>query len=219
MNPTAHQLQQLATIAGLGTTPPPSLREVAVALDVGVSAVAKLVGRLGDLELVTTGRGRRTLRITPAGRAVLAEAEAAAPELPDAGHRQWRNRYLFAHTRDAVRSWAAQRDGKRADRARGGSGGGRTPALEDVARVGRVLQGLATGPQLGVLVAWSRGGVSITDQRVKALVDRVTLRLQSLRIVASPVHALTHRSTWRDADGQERVTIGLLVPPKKGLAR
>lgn len=207
MTVTPRQLQALATIVELGM-PPPTRRELAVALGVAVSRAQALVVALRDGELLEVGQGRRrALRPTPAGRKALEQA-TAAPELPDSEHRQWRNRYVFAHPRDAIRCWAAHRDGRPVDRARSGSPG-RSPPLEDVARVGRVLAGLTTGRQLGVLVDWAQGITTMADNRVKALVERVSQRLRQLEIVgrATPTPGVVFRGSWTDDEGTEHRTI------------
>jgi hypothetical protein len=206
---TARQLEALAAIDRLGA---PSLRELGGELLVSHEAARLLVGSLRKAGALEDASGPRALVITPAGRDLLDQAPPSSPELPDAEHRTWRNRYVFAHARDAIRVWAAYRDGMRVDRARGGGSGGRTAAIEDVARVGRVLAGL-TGPQLDVLIGWARGRVSQVDQRVRALVDRTTQRLQQLRIVARAGvrHVAPHRSTWQDPAGREHATTAFLL--------
>ena len=211
---TPRQLEALAAIARLGSTPPPSLRELGAELLVSHAAARLLVAALErhDPPMVEVARGRRrSIRLTSHARDVLVQAAVPAPELPDGDHREWRNRYVFGHARDAIRVWAAHRDGIRVDRARSGRGGGRTPSIEDVSRVGRVLA-TYSGPQLDVLVRWARGAASTTDNRVEALVERVSLRLQQLRLVsrAASVQARAHRTKWRSADGQERETAALL---------
>lgn len=211
---TARQLDTLAALQRLGTTPPPSLRELGAELLVSHEAARLLVQGLErhDPPAVEVAKGRRrAIRLTDYGRQQLAQANLPAPELPDADHREWRNRYVFGHARDAIRVWAAHRDGIRVDRARSGRGGGRTPSIEDVSRVGRVLASYS-GPQLDTLVRWARGAVSTADNRVEALVERVSARLQQLRLVsrAASVQARAHRSKWRAADGQERETAALL---------
>ena len=204
-DPTPRQLQCLATIVELGM-PPPTRRELAVALGVSVSRAQALVIVLRDAELLEVGRGPRALRLTPAGRQALEQATCAL-ELPDSAHRGWRNRYVFRHPRDAIRCWVAHRDGRPADRARGGSPG-RSPALGDVVRVGRVLAGITTGPQMGMLVDWARGKATTTDDRVEALVDRVSQRFRQLGLVApaSVRPPELHRSAWIDADGGHHET-------------
>ena len=223
---TARQLQALATIADLGTSPPPSLRELAVAIPGGVSHQraherVKALERDGLLEVGRAREGSkadaRALRLTPAGRELLARSSAPAQSQPDGDQAAgWRNRYVFDHLRPAIRVWAAHRDGAHLDRARGGGPGGRAPSLEDVLRVGRVLRTLElSGPQLGDVIAWARGSASIVDPRIRALVDRVTQRLQRYGIVARSVQTVAHRSSWSDTEGQLRETLDLIEVPEE----
>lgn len=211
---TARQLEALAALQRLGVTPPPSLRELGAELLVSHEAARLLVAALERHEppMVEVARGRRrAIRLTDDGRQQLQEANVPAPELPDARHREFWNRYVFAHARAAIRVWAAHRDGVRVDLARGSSGGGRTPSIEDVSRVGRVLAGYS-GEQIDRLIVWARTHRDGSDQRVKYLVERVTARMVELRIVgrAGAAQARSHRSGWIDTTGKRRATVAFL---------
>lgn len=114
--------------------------------------------------------------------------------------------HVFPHVRDAIRSWWSHRCGSPPSRSALGAVRGKGPTVSDLVRVGRVMVDLdLTASQIVRLVEYARGTRSRSEDRLmKSLVERVTYRLRSMRIVAAANPRFDRRrDSYTDCDGKE----------------
>lgn len=114
--------------------------------------------------------------------------------------------HVFPHAREAIRCWYSHRTGSPPSRPPLGAVRGKSATSDDAVRVGRVLLGtLRLRPrELEILVAWALGmRQRSSDRATQTLVERVTRRLRSMRIVAEPAPRFSRRrDSWQTADGE-----------------